>query len=161
MSITLLVASSDEHFRELIRDNLLNVQGAKVASEYPEVSGNLYIRVLQDLERYPDAALFIDLSSDPESGLKAMERVKQAAPDLYVLASNYSGDGDTVIASLRAGPNDYLVQPVNRLDFRDAIARLERAPRRSASAGSSKLGKLYTFLGAKGGVGTTTLAVNF
>ena len=33
------------------------------------------------------------------------------------------------------------------------------APR--ASAGESKLGKVYTFIGTKGGVGTTTLAVNF
>lgn len=161
MSITLLVASSDEHFRELARDNLLNIQGAKVAAEYPEVSGNLYIRVLQDLERFPEAALFIDLAADPESGLKALERVKQAAPDLYIVASNYSGDGETVISSVRAGANDYLVQPVKRMEFRDAITRLERAPRRTASAGASKLGKIYTFLGVKGGVGATTLAVNF
>ena len=31
----------------------------------------------------------------------------------------------------------------------------------AAASGSSKLGRIYTFLGAKGGVGTTTLAVNF
>lgn len=161
MSITLLVASSDEHFRELVRDNLLNIQGAKVAAEYAEVSGNLYIRILQDLERHPDAALFIDLASDPEAGLKALERVKQAVPDLYVVASNYSGDGETVIACMRSGANDYLVQPVKRMEFRDAVTRLERAPRRTATAASSKLGKVYTFLGVKGGVGTTTLAVNF
>src|SRR5258708_39563122 len=30
-----------------------------------------------------------------------------------------------------------------------------------SAAGASKLGKIYTFLGVKGGVGTTTLAVNF
>jgi pilus assembly protein CpaE len=160
MNITLLVASSDEHFRELVRDNLLNVQNAKVAAEYPEVSANLYIRVLQDLERYPEAALFLDLASDPDGGLKILERVKQAAPDLYVVASNYTGDGDTILAAVRAGANDYLVQPVKRIEFRDAITRLERVPRRAAS-GSSKLGRIYTFLGAKGGVGTTTLAVNF
>lgn len=160
MPITLLVASSDEHFRELVRDNLLNVQNAKVIAEYPEVSANLYIRVLQDLERNPDAALVIDLGSDAEAGLKILERVKQAAPDLYIIASNYTGDGDSVLAAVRSGANDYLVQPLKRIEFRDAIHRLERAPRRSAS-GSSKLGRIYTFLGAKGGVGATTLAVNF
>ena len=32
--VTLLVASSDEHFREMVRDNLLNVPNAKVVSEY-------------------------------------------------------------------------------------------------------------------------------
>ena len=160
MQISLLVASSDEHFRETIRESLVNTANAKLIAEYPEVASNLYIRVLQDLERHPNAALIVDLASDPEDALKALERVKQAAPDIYVIASNYHADGETVIASLRAGASDFLIQPVKRADFRDAMTRLERAPRRSAST-SSRLGKIYSFLGAKGGVGTTTLAVNF
>lgn len=160
MPITLLVASSDEHFREMIRENLLNIPNAKVLSEYADVSPTLYIRVLQDLERHPDAALILDLAGDFETGLKALEKVKQAAPDLYVVASNYHADGETVIATVRAGANDFLVQPLKRLDFRDAITRLEHAPRRAVTGGS-KLGKIFTFLGTKGGVGTTTLAVNF
>jgi pilus assembly protein CpaE len=160
MAIALLVASPDEHFREVVRDNLLNLQNAKVAAEYPEVATNLYIRVLQDLERHRDAALVMDLASDAEGGLKALERVKQAAPDLYVIASNYSADSETVIGSLRAGANDFLVQPLKRVEFRDAMMRLERAPRRASST-VSKLGKVYTFIGSKGGVGTTTMAVNY
>ena len=74
MSISLLVASPDELFRETIRESLLNLTNARVISEYPEVSSNLYIRVLQDLERHPEAALVVDLASDPESALKAMEK---------------------------------------------------------------------------------------
>jgi pilus assembly protein CpaE len=161
MPISLLVASSDEHFRETVRENLLNIANAKVIAEYPEISSNLYIRVLQDLERHPDAALVVDLASDADSGLKAVEKVKQAAPDLYVVASNYHADGETVIATLRAGANDFLLQPLKRVEFRDAMNRLERAPRRAAGGAGSRLGKIYTFLGTKGGVGTTTLAVNF
>jgi DNA-binding NarL/FixJ family response regulator len=109
MPISLLVASPDPHFRESITESLLNVPTARMISEYPEVSSNLYIRVLQDLERHPDAALIIDLASDPEGALKVMEKVKQAAPDLYVIASTYHADGETVIASVRAGANDFLV----------------------------------------------------
>ncbi len=160
MPISLLVASSDELFRETVRESLVNVANARVVSEYTEVSSNLYIRVLQDLERNPDAALIIDLASDPEACLKALEKVKQAAPEIYAIASNYHADGETVIASLRAGASDFLIQPVKRMDFRDAMARLERTPRRAVSA-TSRLGKVYSFLGAKGGVGVTTLAVNF
>jgi len=160
MPITLLVASSDEHFREMVRESLLNIANAKVVAEYPEITPNLYIRVLQDLERHPEAALVIDLASDPEIALKALERIKQAAPELYVIASNYQADGESVIAAVRAGANDFLVQPFKRMEFREAMARLERAPRR-ATPGVSRLGRIYTFLGVKGGVGTTTLAVNF
>ncbi len=160
MSITILVASSDEAFRESVKENLASLTGARVVAEYTEVTANLYIRVLQDAERHPDAALVVDLSGDPEAALKSLEKIKQAIPDLYVVASNIHSEGDAVIAALRAGANDYLLQPFKRLDFREAMSRLERAPRRDISGGS-KLGKIYAFLGVKGGVGTTTLAVNF
>ncbi len=156
----LMIASSDEHFREMVRDHLLNIPNARVVAEYQEVALNLYIRVLQDLERNPGCGLIVDLSGDPESAVKAIEKVKQAAPDLFVIVSNFHADAETVIACMRAGANEFLLQPLKRTEFRDAMGRLERAPKHTAT-GESKLGKLYTFIGTKGGVGTTTLAVNF
>lgn len=159
-NIALMVASSDEHFREMARDQLLNIPNAKIAAEYQEVAANLYIRVLQDLERNPAAGLIVDISGDPEAAIKAVERVKQAAPDLFVIVSNFHADGETVIACMRAGANEFLLQPIKRTEFREAIGRLERAPRHHAAT-ESKLGKIYTFIGTKGGVGATTLAVNF
>jgi len=155
-----MIASGDEHFREMVRDNLLNIPNSKVGSEYQEVSSNLYVRVLQDIERHPNSAVIVDLSADVEAGLKSVERLKQAVPDLYVIVSHYHADGETVIQALRLGANDFVLQPIKRSDFREAIARFERAPKRII-ASESKLGKVYTFLGTRGGIGTTTLAVNF
>jgi pilus assembly protein CpaE len=160
MSISILVASGDEHFREMVRENLLNVPNSRLVAEYPEVSSNLYIRVLQDLERHPECGLILDLAADPAENLRVMEKVKQAAPNLYIIASNYSAEGELVIDALRAGANDFITQPIRRLDFRDAILRFEKAPKHAAG-GHSRLGRVYTFIGTKGGVGTTTLAVNF
>jgi pilus assembly protein CpaE len=160
MSLPLLLASNDEQFRELVRDNLLNQPNTRLVAEYTDVAPNLYIRVLQDIDRNPEAALILDMSAPPDEGHKILEKIRQAAPDLYIVAADYTADGEAVIAAVRAGANDYLVLPMRRTDFRDAIARLEKAPRR-ASAGATRLGKVYTFLGAKGGVGTTALAVNF
>jgi len=156
----LMIASSDEHFREMVRDNLLNIPNSKVGAEYQEVSPNLYVRVVQDVERHPNSAVIIDLSSDTEVGLKSLERLKQAAPDLYVIVSHYHADGETVIQAMRMGANDFVLQPIKRTDFREAVARFERAPKRLTTS-ESKLGKVYTFLGTRGGIGTTTLAVNF
>jgi len=157
---SLIIASTDEHFREMVRDNLANVPNARIVAEYQEVAANLYIRVLQDLERNPNAGLIVDISGDPETAIKSVEKVKQAAPDLFVIVSNFHADGETVIACMRAGANEFLLQPLKRTEFRDALARVERAPHRGAP-GESKLGRIYTFIGTKGGVGATTLAVNF
>lgn len=159
-SIAVMIASGEDHFREMVRDNLLNVPDAKVAAEYSDVSSNLYVRVMQDLERNPHAAVIVDLAMDSEQGLKALERLKQAAPDIYVIASNLHADPEVVIQAMRVGANDFIVQPIRRTEFREAMNRFVRAPRR-ATASVSKLGKTYSFLGVKGGVGTTTLAINF
>lgn len=160
MSFTLLIASADEQVRDLVRDSLANTPNARIVAEYPDVTPNLYIRVLQDVERHPDAALFLDISSDPVNGIKSLEKLKQAVPDLYVIVCDYSEDGESILLTIRSGANDYLTMPVKRSDLRDALTRLERTPRRTI-AGGSQLGRIYTFLGAKGGVGTTALAVNF
>lgn len=159
-ALVVMIAASDEHFREMVRDNLLNIPDSKVGAEYQEVSPNLYVRVLQDIERHPNALVIVDLAGDLEHGLKSLERLKQAAPDLYVIASHYHADGETVIQSMRMGANDFLTQPIRRTEFKDAVARFERAPKRTITS-ESKLGKVYTFLGTKGGAGTTSLAVNF
>ncbi len=159
--LSLMIASGDDHFREQVRDSLLNIPDIKAAAEFPEVSGNLYVRVLQELERNPSAGLVLDLSLDTEAAFKSLERVKQAIPGLYVIASHFMADGETVIQAMRAGANEFLLQPLKRVEFRDAMSRFERAPRNSGAGPESKLGKIYTFLGSKGGVGTTALAVNF
>ena len=156
----LMVASSDEHFREMVRDSLVNLPDAKIVAEYQEVAANLYIRVMQDLERQPHSGLIVDISGDPETSIKAIEKVKQAVPDLFVIVSNFHADGETVIQCMRAGANEFLLQPIKRTEFRDAMGRLDRHPRHGI-AGESKLGRVYTFIGTKGGVGTTTLAVNY
>ena len=159
-ALVVMIAASDEHFREMVRDNLLNIPDSKVGAEYQEVSPNLYVRVLQDIERHPNALVIVDLAGDLEQGLKSLERLKQAAPDLYVVASHYHADGETVIQAMRMGANDFLTQPIRRTEFKEAIGRFERAPKRAITS-DSKLGRVYTFLGTKGGAGATTLAVNF
>jgi pilus assembly protein CpaE len=144
----------------MVRDSIINLPETKIVAEYTEIAANLYIRVLQDLERQPHAGLIVDISGDPEGCIKAVERVKQAAPELFVIVSNFHADGETVIQCMRAGANEFLLQPIKRTEFRDAMGRLERAPRHG-TGGESKLGKIYTFVGTKGGVGTTTLTTNF
>jgi len=145
----------------MIRENLVNQPNAKITSEYTEVASNLYIGCCRIWNTIRKLRWVLDIGNDPDEGLKILEKVRQArSPDLYMIAANYSGDGESVIAAIRAGANDYLTLPLRRSDFRDAMTRLERTPRRAASGGS-KLGKIYSFIGTKGGVGATTLAVNF
>src|SRR3954465_15949262 len=114
-----MVASSDEHFRETVRDSIINLPETKIVSEYAEVAANLYIRVMQDLERHPHAGLIVDISGDPDGSMHAVEKVKKAVPDLFVMVSNFHADGETVIQCMRAGANEFLLEPIQRSMVRD------------------------------------------
>ncbi len=160
MSLALIVASPEAHFREFVREHVAHTPGARVVAEHEEVGLNLYVRILHDLDRYPSAAVLLDISSEPEQGLRALEHLAQAAPGIYVILSEYQASSEFLIHSMRSGASDFLQQPLKRTEFREAMARLEHFTARVHQQ-ARRLGKMYTFLGAKGGLGTTTLALNF
>jgi pilus assembly protein CpaE len=55
---------------------------------------------------------------------------------------------------MKAGISDYIVAPISPVGFTDSIANLYHDPK------SSPLGRIVSFVGAKGGVGSSTIAHN-
>lgn len=160
MAIQLLVASPEPGFHEFVREQLALIPNALVVGEYEETGPNLYVRMVHDLTAYPHAAVLLDISPDPEQGLHMLENLIQAVPALYAILSDSQCAPDFLLRSMRLGSSDFLQQPLKRVEFRDAMARLDQHLQRLHRQGRP-LGKMYTFLGVKGGVGTTTAAVNF
>jgi len=135
----------------MVRDSLVNLPEAKIVAEYQEVAANLYIRVMQELERHANAGLIVDISGDPEGAIKAVEKVKQAVPDLFVIVSNFHRrwrDGDSMHA--RRGQRVSAAKPVKRTEFRDAMGRLDRHPRHGAASESKTWARFTRFIGTKG-----------
>lgn len=64
-------------------------------------------------------------------------------------------DPQLMLEAMRAGANEFLSVPVTAADLKGAIERLTSLP-----SAVPQQGKVLAFVGAKDGVGTTTLAVN-
>lgn len=159
MAINLIVASPEPQFREFIREQLGLMHSTKIVAEHEEVGVNLHVRILHDLERYPQAALLLDISADPEQGLRALEHLAQAAPGTYVVLSEAQCSSDFLIRAMRTGASDFLMQPLKRAEFHDAMERVEQYLAR-VHMQARPLGKMYSFVGVKGGSGATTAAIN-
>jgi pilus assembly protein CpaE len=80
--------------------------------------------------------------------------LKQQHPSTNVMLLASSLDPRLMLEGMRAGVTEVLADPVRQADFDAAMSRL-LGQRKQVSGGP-----VLAFIGAKGGVGTTTMAVN-
>lgn len=105
------------------------------------------------------SALLVDLDGEPAEAMRLLREIVSAAPDARVLAASDRREPDLILEAMRAGAADFLAMPVDRQGLEDAVGRALR--RGGAEAGSSGTrGRVISFVGAKGGCGATSVAVN-
>jgi pilus assembly protein CpaE len=85
---------------------------------------------------------------------ETLASIRRQHPAMGILVVMASLDGARVLEAMRAGVSECLPHPVLEPELRAAIGRIE------AARPTAKKGEVYAFIGAKGGVGSTTVAVN-
>jgi pilus assembly protein CpaE len=86
----------------------------------------------------------------------ALAAVKRQHPSIGVLVVASESDPQVLLEAMRAGANEFLQEPLNAAALEQAISRLLTHHRGAPVIA----GEVFAFIGAKGGVGATTAAVN-
>ncbi len=115
----------------------------------------------------PDVVV-VDIRADASSGMAAIERLRAKHSALGIFAVAATAEPDLILQAMRAGANEFF--PWNPGGATQASRAMEEsfhgAVRRTAArqaavtAGTRQPCVTHAFLGAKGGAGTTTVAVN-
>ena len=84
----------------------------------------------------------------------AVTAYRRACPESAVVLVASSLDPRLMLEAMRAGVTECVAEPLASASLEEAIRRV------LVDAGPSTTGQVFAFLGAKGGIGTTTLAVN-
>jgi pilus assembly protein CpaE len=103
--------------------------------------------------------LIVDINGVDLPISKVNELADVCEPGVAVIAIGNRNEIGLYRDLLNAGVTDYVVKPVNPQLLAKALTN-SRAHTGEASSIHKKLGTLLSFVGARGGVGTTTLAVN-
>ena len=108
------------------------------------------------LERMRPDVVLVDISNWKEPLESLVGSIRAATGDPMIFALNTGADAEAILASMRAGVNEYLFPPLQE-PLRRALERrsAERSRRRDGSSKGS--GKAFAFFSAKGGCGATTL----
>jgi pilus assembly protein CpaE len=106
----------------------------------------------------PDIVV-LDVDIEDEQELWALSRIVHERAGIGpVLATASSITAESARRLIRQGVDDFIPQPMTTHDVLDALEVAHRKLRQVRGAG--RLGKVFTFLKAAGGMGSTTLAVH-
>jgi MinD-like ATPase involved in chromosome partitioning or flagellar assembly/FixJ family two-component response regulator len=105
--------------------------------------------------------LLLDLGLPDSQGFATFERAHAVEPSLPVVLLSGLQDEEVAIRAVSVGAQDYLIKGQVESDtlVRTVLFAIERQRKQLAAAPKSN-GKILAFFGSKGGVGTTTLALN-
>jgi pilus assembly protein CpaE len=109
----------------------------------------------------PPYLLILDLEEgDPSETFMRIESLlaSSPAPEIFLTAARI--DPDILLKALRAGVKEFFRQPIDSEEVAEALERMRRRSRRLPGRGPGKKGTLFCVVGGKGGIGTTTVAVN-
>ena len=81
-----------------------------------------------------------------------------AQTEIFLTASRT--DPQVILEAFRIGVKEFIPQPINRQEVETALARFEERAKAKNLTSEKKAGVVVSILGAKGGVGTSTVATN-
>lgn len=78
--------------------------------------------------------------------------------EIFITSANVNPE--LLLRAMRIGIKEFFLQPLKEEDVKRALRDFQRRRGPHAEPGSSKSGRIIDVIGSKGGVGTTTVAVN-
>src|SRR5687768_8769526 len=112
-------------------------------------------QALVSLEQQPVDVIIVAIEGVEEAQLAVIDRMNRRERGPGIIATGDTTDPALIMRAMRAGIQEFLVRPV---DPGELSAALERLARRTASLVTD--GQVFAVFGSKGGVGTSTVAVN-
>ena len=108
--------------------------------------------------------ILLDVMLPKLDGYQVATKIRQEEGDsghVPIIMLTAEREVEQKVRGLRAGADDYLIKPFHPAELLARIkSLLARFAPRDSLVGRPPLGRILAFYGAKGGVGTTTIAIN-
>src|SRR5580693_1243322 len=116
-------------------------------------------KVPESADAFPEV-VFLDLARDPEPYFQLGAQIHRTRPacKLVACSSVVPPNHQLLLEAMRSGVQDFLPKPVDPRSLKEILARFSKDL--EGNTDRSSLDRLIVVMGSKGGVGTTTVAVN-
>ncbi len=106
----------------------------------------------------PVDLLIMELGEDLDADFQTVETLTGSGQEVFLTSRD--ADPDLLRKAMRAGARELFPQPIRQEEVRQALRQLRDKKLRNTDTTPARQGKILHVIGSKGGVGTTTIAVN-
>jgi pilus assembly protein CpaE len=137
------------------------VNGAHFAGEFRDyITSEKRPQFSPSLKNASSCVALIDFDHDPELALQTTERLHQIfLKKVSIVGVGAKLDAGVLLRAVRHGCTEFLTKPLDAAEFTSSLSRFQTVMAVDPHA-QSGIGRVIAFFGAKGGVGTTMLAVH-
>ncbi len=141
----------------------VSIKNPELKSTFEEIVGGIEgVRLKDSQSTGTSALIIIELDENPEETFTVIRDMGKMVKGAEIFLTAPTLDSSTLLEAMRAGAKEFLAQPIKKEEVQDAVGRfLERmVVQQEKTENVKKAGKILAFFGGKGGVGTTSIAVN-
>ena len=116
------------------------------------------VQMSQDTRR-ADLLIF-ELGDDVDNEFQHIRSLlnSDVAAEVFLISEN--SDPEVLMQAIKTGAKEFFILPVKEEEVKQALKELKKKIKRDNRRNSPKTGQIITVVGSKGGIGTTTVAVN-
>lgn len=141
--------------RQVLQNVLVSLEGVMLDAVCPR-----YDVFLDIVQQYGADVAIVALDSDPDAAVAMVQNAAAHCPDVDIIAVSSRTDGRFILDLIRKGAKEFVGLPLQLEELLGALTRLRDARAPSDQKGQEG-SRIYAFAGARGGVGCTSIAVNF
>jgi pilus assembly protein CpaE len=157
--LSVVIVSSDSEQRAVLQvlvDGTSVARAVHTCASFPVAATDPVTRRIQAANA--DVVL-VDIPADNASpALHAIELLHHEVPDSALFAIGRLSQPQVIVNAMRAGACEFVERPTTTTDLLEAFVRLTAAQRKNRR--EELRGRMFTVVNAKGGSGSTTVAVN-
>lgn len=124
------------------------------------IGSNSNIEVLQPAAAPRADAVLLPIGPDALADIALAGRMLQEGRARQIILVGPAPSPEMLLAAMHAGIGEYLPEPLQPAGLTTALERLRSRSGKPLAAAEAQSGRTILVLGSKGGVGTTTIAVN-
>lgn len=109
----------------------------------------------------PNLLILELLEGEKDKTFAYINDLRRASPDTEIFLTAAQIDVEVLLEVIHAGVSEFLPQPIKPEQVEKALGQYKVRSRQRHQTTPGEQGKIISVIGAKGGVGTTTIAVNF